>query len=31
LEVIDSATEVKSLSLSPVFPAIFPDSLPLRC
>jgi len=30
LEVIDSATEVKSLSLSPVFPGILPGSLPLR-
>jgi len=30
LEVIDCATEVNSLSLSPVFPAILPGSLPLR-
>jgi hypothetical protein len=31
LEIIDSKTDVINLPLSPVLPAIFPDSLPLRC
>jgi hypothetical protein len=31
VEIPDSITDVGSFSLSPVFPAIFPDLLPLRC